>query len=1277
MENQDPAAPMSTSERLHLDWKGGVSWDGFFNERGMPGGVELIFASVLRSARVGELVLTCLVAVNHPDKSPVYPAISILIPKDGETTQEMVYGWIEDASARLRPTIPLSEKDKAIIERRVTVAVTADLRVASVIDHVDVDKGATLFLVLAATDYRDEHTTVMPVPEGTWVTDRDLWAPHLALLVQSCAEKVRDTDCFVIVDVGDELPPNPASRKLFDEMDNVGYQASSSTAMDEAFVLAQRCLDMMSAGRVSEALALVDAARDISLTQKVIVKAQSLHRGGHVAGALDEIKTAVVEGLIFDSRTTIGFASIANRAGDSELARDLLSRLDPRDSGEEALELVLLLARKLEMGQLADNVADLLDSRFPSQTGLRDETLDALKDLCAPDGVGNSRSIHGFSKDMREVASWLYCSFEQPVVSPVELLEVCRARWPALEQEICLCLAYGASTRNLIADTLKLATPSATQGRPARYLAQLLLEAMERHFVATSEATAPIELLADAALELIHYLARHPGDDAARVAFARVLSPETSGHTGLVVLIRNVLRLAQAEVSLSDEVSIKAEPASSNELMDFVKRASERLLPTHAPVGNWLIPDDLLVPSADALLGAVVKFSDFMQRHNNDKADLQLIEMMGGLGVALARRSSSPNTDLTILRIWGGHLASSNAPQRSRDIAQTILADATSDPVRCRLAWFGYGDIYHRGRNQLEALLGLACAMATGAALPPKEAADELHALMRVLRDTGLHDVSDSLMPAYERIMELAGAGEKDYNRAETARLSTAMRRVFERRSDTVSFLPPLIEDAHRNLEVAIALDDNPVPAALNLGQMVNVGRQLGIVIPDGVDESLTRTRALLSGTPSLIFDLVCGDLSAESLFEYTQLLDCARFAGDVGHDVEVLTVAARRLLAVSGEHRDAIATVYASELLADLGVTPPLGATAPLGALPWLPDAVERPAAVAKRMSTRGVDIQILATHARHRVMVSYVHDGELHMPFEIADEVFSIAHFQSWSRSYPFAYGNDRTTMFDNTFYDTMDRLRPGRDLTGPTIFVCDTRLQQLPPNIFLTSGNFAGRQYPVGMAPSLTWLERAVSVTPDTFGPSVAWISDASEPSADNTLNFLASLLMDTFDDHNIVLNRSITPPGSLRHAELAIVGAHGGLAEQNQYFRVVADEGTTRMTAKALADALDQCNVAILFVCSGGRVDHHPLSNSVLGLPKEILDGGRQAVIASPWPLDVRVPAHWLPVFLTAWEEGDNLLVANFKANQSVAARMGDDPVNCLSMTVYGNPLLTKA
>jgi CHAT domain-containing protein len=132
----------------------------------------------------------------------------------------------------------------------------------------------------------------------------------------------------------------------------------------------------------------------------------------------------------------------------------------------------------------------------------------------------------------------------------------------------------------------------------------------------------------------------------------------------------------------------------------------------------------------------------------------------------------------------------------------------------------------------------------------------------------------------------------------------------------------------------------------------------------------------------------------------------------------------------------------------------------------------------------------------------------------------------------------------------------------------------------------------------------------------------------------------------------------------------------LTSEGRYIHRISDEETLVETPTSLANALAGSDVVILFVCSGGRIDKNPWSNTTVGLPKLLLNRGARAVIASPWPLDVKVPYNWLEPFLTAWDAGASLFEATKAANDTAAQNLGKNPQYALAMTVYGDGFLTK-
>ena len=171
-------------------------------------------------------------------------------------------------------------------------------------------------------------------------------------------------------------------------------------------------------------------------------------------------------------------------------------------------------------------------------------------------------------------------------------------------------------------------------------------------------------------------------------------------------------------------------------------------------------------------------------------------------------------------------------------------------------------------------------------------------------------------------------------------------------------------------------------------------------------------------------------------------------------------------------------------------------------------------------------------------------------------------------------------------------------------------------------------------------------------------------------------IADRLQPTFHDYGFYFDGGLELPAGVAKAEIAVIAAHGSIVPEGRYFQLISDDSGLRVPASDLARKLRNTGVVILFVCSGGRADKHPASNTTVGLAKQLLDRGCSAVIASPWPLDARVTYHWLPEFLRCWTLGQPVIDASFSANEAVAAALGDDPARCLAMSVYGDGLRMK-
>ena len=227
----------------------------------------------------------------------------------------------------------------------------------------------------------------------------------------------------------------------------------------------------------------------------------------------------------------------------------------------------------------------------------------------------------------------------------------------------------------------------------------------------------------------------------------------------------------------------------------------------------------------------------------------------------------------------------------------------------------------------------------------------------------------------------------------------------------------------------------------------------------------------------------------------------------------------------------------------------------------------------------------------------------------------------------------------------------------------------------NLVLINEEFAGRSCAIGYVPSLTWLEAVRRQSRIADPRRVTWISGATGQGKE-VLGQIFARTEESLQDHGFEIDRSHSLPASLKGAKMAVVAAHGDVSSDGKYFHRVSDEGTLIISPTKLARALEGTELAIVFICNGGRTDRHPLDNTAVGLPKYLLSVGCRTVIASPWPLSALPTGPWLESFLQSWDAGLSALDATFEANHAVDRIYGSVPQYSWAMTVHGDVSLKK-
>ncbi len=293
-------------------------------------------------------------------------------------------------------------------------------------------------------------------------------------------------------------------------------------------------------------------------------------------------------------------------------------------------------------------------------------------------------------------------------------------------------------------------------------------------------------------------------------------------------------------------------------------------------------------------------------------------------------------------------------------------------------------------------------------------------------------------------------------------------------------------------------------------------------------------------------------------------------------------------------------------------------------------------------------------------------------------------------WLEKYPKSYGFINEEDGYNEFFNTMNNLGVVFPISENLLIVSEPLLQQLTANLVYVHPDqneceyFYGSKSAVGFVPSLRWLSMTKARARTNKSTYRAWISvdtetestRDSEVKLNGTLSIAFERLSGAFNKYGFIVETNSGLPNGMADASLAVVTAHGGLGQEGRYLQRISDDDSLIESPSALAASLADVELVILFVCSGGRIDKDPWDNRTVGLPRLLLNKGVRAVIASPWPLDVKVTYNWLEPFMDAWGDGMTVIQATKVANQAVVKRLGDNPKYSLAMSAYGDLLMTK-
>lgn len=1212
------------------------------------------------SSRLARLIFLVLVRMTTPTGQPAFREAVVLLPPDA---QDNVAAEVAADTAQFRG-YPLDAEELGALSQRLKIRRIESFDTAEILQAVTTAMHGSFIIVASASRYRPaEYTSTISTSTRT---PEDCWVPPLIELATQCTAQIAEENC-VLFDVGEYLPTLNRNIEALQNLGCTVWGAKAPLAVnDEGVAKFENWKQRVARGDILSTLGEIDALAGTTIPERLLLKIQALHKGGRSIRALEFLREYLPHIAEIPALLKLKLVEVALASEDHSLALELfessVGALHDLDVNERALELT----QSIPSASIEAQCLSWLARFFPTSLALKEHQLRRLF-LAARDGLP-VRPENGPRLPLDEYVDAVLTPFRGEAAPDYAAhIEKIDAKWPTWQAPTRLAAAFDARRRDLPIIVAMIAPSLAPDSALARPATTLLLWSIEQLILAGDDRMR--EQLADAVVYILLYLSAHPADTGSRERLDELLSVDVAGRAGAAILAYALLRLADTPTATPDPSPLPTTiDIDSKQFMRFYHEAAEWLNNKFAiNLADVVLPKQLLTLPADSILLHLKQMTQFVIEQEQED-DGQLLRLTLIVAFAVAPHANRRNDDLAILRLVTSRLVVAGDAQLARDFVEAALATTQEQPDRLRLAWFAYGDVFQRMHNNSRALLAFGCALATQGPVDPEHKYYETMGIVRALRDVGLFRSAHEFLDRCEKLLIQMDKHATMGHRIQTVRLGLQMLELGTAHLHDEAAWSSLLREIDENLQTVKREKDELATVLVMAVQVLRQAESMGLEIAPQIRARIEDAMNAAGKTTAELVQLASNaSVGAERLLNRARAAQHARYSDDVGFDVQHLVRAARNQLSEDATLADAKLACFAAELTTDHAIKPP-GSIA--GG--WLPATIEESSQTLEDLSHRGPRIEMLVIDNADRLVRVSADAGVLTAQRE--DAAFSLRGLQNWSRRFPYDYGLDASD--PNIFYTSLSQLGLSQEPAERAVFVLDTRLQRFPPQLLMINGEMLGRSCAIAVAPSLTWLRASTSAPRRPQSPSMAWISTAVEGDGRGTLATVADRVTDVLAQHGITLQTGNEIPENLKGARMAIIAAHGGLADENRFFKVLSDEAKLRISSLTLARALEGVGIAILFVCSGGRQDEHPSASTTVGLPKQLLDRGSMAVIASPWPLDSRVPSHWLPAFLVEWEAGAMLIDANAAGNRAVGAQMGNEPRDALAMTLYGNPFLRR-
>lgn len=1243
--------------------------------------IDLIQGRFFREV-VGRTIIYTMNLRKKQDGERVFYGATVILPPPGATriNEESVYEALTAGYQALWKIQP-NEDVIAFLKKYVRVIRCLTLEAADLSELVALESRGRLVAIADGSKYRDGSVSMPEIVGMSSVRmAEDYWVPHVAGLCQRCVAAVRQTEGYAFVHVEETFSQNPELEAMLVAIEDC-YPYLSRVLEDPNEYINnnfQLWVSWALTGKTDEAIREIQTLK-ISESSRLHLMVQLMFRADLPEDTLAWIQKLCPYLEDFEKGHVLQIARIAFKCGDDGTAKQLLPRDPVGVHNEMLLEEGLELATQIEDNELIEVYDAHLAALFPSSERLR-ENRDRRLMLNCREGGACPRHIFttaGFLEPHLEIKSIL--SKQQP--SYEELIEKAKG-WEKdwFELAIICCAVHAQSVgNNLIAiEAASQITESPLYGRQAT---QIILSATRALMLEHTISIEEQEYYRKPLMAALRYLAQHPKDEDVRASFSRLLSVEACGELGLPLITVIMLDLVYIGVPLAENRSTPQDDSESglelvddDSVMSVLMACMEWIAKQgYVECGVTVVPRGLVGDNADEVIRLISRLMLDAGNVDGQDADLDAMSRLVVLASAVRPYSITEcDEDLRLLRLLAGHYAFAGHVQKSRNLAEQILDIGKDTKERRRLAWFAYGDVYLRCRNPIEAIIGLACAFATDAPVEKADLWQEVYAVIRVCRELKMTELAKKFLPALKKLIEALGFDPENDPRIVSTELGI---RATELSTSDAKGVSVLIDDIVKAC-LRCRNKSDALPLAALLSQVVRVAEEYSIAVKKEARSILNELHRQAGCREANLIQILSSPIPTNyQVVSMFNSIERAMFAKDAATDLEVVGIAARRMLKENDDMVDAAKTnALAVEILADQTLTL-FGSTHQLTEDWVLQYAIE--------LNKKGIDVVFMALSSSDDLSVTFVSQGDAKVIEQPKLNQSFLLRMHTWLEKYPKAYGYVDSYDGNNEFLSTMEALGIDFPESERLLIVAEPLLQQLTANLIVVHPKDGGYEYfygsrvAVGVVPSLSWLSVTGARKRKSNEVYRAWISADSGSDAAGTLDIALARLSGTFDEFGFIVDTARRLPRDMSDASIAVVTAHGGLAQEDRYLHRIRDEETLVESPSALATSLAGAEIVILFVCSGGRIDKHPWGNRTVGLPRQLLDQGVRAVIASPWPLDVKVTYTWLEPFMNAWNEGKSVLQATKVANEIVATRLGDNPQYSLAMCVYGDLLMKKS